>query len=168
VTHANIQEHHRNAALGMMGGAKLVPAAPRHPTGSSVSASKVRGPAVLRCRHLSAQARPLDMDLHASMTMDEQSLERGVVMTEASATERFTLTGEDRIRMQRLFEGAVARIQQMSLIMNKLGATDSSQAKAGLIVKMDVTPGSMTGVLCITDVYGCGCYDYNTNECYSC
>lgn len=89
-------------------------------------------------------------------------------MTEASTTEPVTLTDEDRVRMQRLFEEVVGRLQAMSLIMNRLGATDSSRAKAGLRVKLNVTPGSMTGRLCVTDVYGCGCYDYDQGVCEPC
>jgi hypothetical protein len=112
-----------------------------------------------------------------------------------------SLSGEDRVRMERLFEEAVSRIREMYLIMDRIGATSPISTDGGTLtplpdlgiaVKFGVRSGEtgevssafggdsgetgeiipvsprMRGGLCVADVNGCGCCDYDKGVCEPC
>ncbi len=86
------------------------------------------------------------------------------------------LVQEDRIRMARLYEEVDGRLEEMALITARtLGLNTSDRisaferlGQASQAVSSDERPIVFQGVKIICTSSGCGCYDYDTGECFAC
>ncbi len=93
------------------------------------------------------------------------------------------LSGEDRVRMTRLYEEVASRLEEMGFIVGRKLQMDLSSkvvkfspaprsakggpgAKGGAKAKRKVRVMKGTTIVCTSK--GCGCYDNDTGICYAC
>ena len=86
-----------------------------------------------------------------------------------------TLAHEDRIRMARLYEEVAGRLEEMALITARALDMNTSDLaftfeRPGQVSQATslARPVVFKGVKIICTQDGCGCYDYDTGECFVC
>lgn len=84
-----------------------------------------------------------------------------------AAKEPIILPSEDRIRMARLYEEVLTRLEEMAMITAR---TLRMNAGAGSTVKFNplAEEGKVefTSVEIVCTAQGCGCYDYREGACF--
>jgi hypothetical protein len=91
-------------------------------------------------------------------------------MATGKESKREKLTSEDQSRMRRLYEEVNARLEEMSLITARNIGLDLSNGKN---LKFAQSPASSAAksfatIVIVCTETGCGCYDYETGECFVC